>query len=149
MSTLIPKVCASVHSVQKVSEGPKACRRLYFVHTFRGAQFYFFELVLGCWELHAHLFWPGSHFMHTLQGSDPESLRTSFAPCAHCPSVYRMPGPARRSIECVYLFLASGPASTPTACGGRMHAGRGRTMQPSTSEASCHAEATRPRSGSL
>ena len=62
---------------------------------------------------------PGSHFkfIHTFQGSDPESVHTSFASFAHRPSAYRMPGPARPSIRptCLVkhvrsvLFTASGP----------------------------------------
>ena len=57
--------------------------RLHFVHTFRGAQKTLCELFLGCWELHAHFSWPESHLVHTFRGSVPESVRTSFAPCAH------------------------------------------------------------------
>ena len=73
--------------------------RLHLMHTFRGAINFLCELFLGCWALSAHFSWHGSHFMHTFQGSVPESVRTSFAPGAHCPSAYRMPGPARRSIR--------------------------------------------------
>ena len=130
---------------------------LHLVHTFCGAQNTLCELFLGCYELPAHFFLRGSHFVHTFQGSVPESARTSFAPCAHCPSACRVPGPARRSIRPTCLdkirrivFIYSGIRASGEAHGvlrpRARRPGRRRMKQPSISEASCCVDATRPPS---
>ena len=97
--------------------------------------------------------------MHTFPGQDRiscESVHTSFSLCAHCPSAYRVPGPARRSIRLtcmdkimwivLYLFLASGPAARRTECGGRTPAGRAGAERAATSEARSSGEETTPLS---
>ena len=117
----------------------------------------------------ANFFWAAGNFLHTFPGQDRTSCTLFKAvfrnlcvlalhpvhtvrPPTGCPVPPGAPSARPAWIKlcggCVFI-LASGPAARRTACGCRMHAGRGRTMQPSTSEASCRVEATRPRSGSF
>ena len=96
------------------------------------------------------LAWPGSHFVHTFQGSVLESVSTSFALCAHCLSAYRVPGPARRSIrptswdKIVWIvFIYSGIRASGEAHGvWRQHARR-----PGQNDAAKYIRGQLPRGG--